>query len=127
LLVPTAKSLTHPVTAPDPASHAVDHFKCYKVRLSRGAPTFPRIPNVSIVDQFQQPGLVDVTHPALHAGRHERGGITPGVPVKHPRRAKHTGVSGIFLNNQFSPEIVDTAKEGEFCVPSLKLLQQPVP
>ena len=138
LLVPTAKSLTQPVTAPDPGGHDVDHFKCYKVRLSKGAATFHRIPDVTIVDQFQQPGLVDVTHPTrlcTPADKNDEGIKNESnhlmcyqvIPVKQPRRSKHVSVPGIFLNNQIAPEIVDTVKEGEFCVPSLKVLPQSVP
>jgi hypothetical protein len=31
---------------------------------------------------------------------------------------KHVKVTGLFLNNQFGPDEVDTLKETEFCVPS---------
>ena len=138
LLVPTAKSLTQAVAAPDSSNHDVDHFKCYKVRSSRGAPAFQRIPGISIVDQFQQPSLVDVTHPTrlcTPVDKNDEGIKDESnhlmcyqvIPVKQPRRSKHTSVSGIFLNNQIAPEIVDTVKEGEFCVPSQKILQQPIP
>jgi hypothetical protein len=42
--------------------------------------------------------------------------------VKEAPQARHTRVLGIFLNNQVAAERVDTVKEGEFCVPSVKIL-----
>ena len=32
---------------------------------------------------------------------------------------KHVRVSGVQTNNQFRPEILQTIKEAEFCVPSV--------
>jgi hypothetical protein len=40
LLVPTTKSLTGPVAAPDPGGHDVDHFKCDTVKGSPDGPEF---------------------------------------------------------------------------------------
>ena len=138
LLVPTAKSLSEPVTAPDPGSHGVDHFACYKVRPSKGAATFSRIRDVSVVDQFQQPRLVDLTHPTRlctpvdkngEGIKNESGHLMcyRAIPVKQPDRSRHVSVPGIHLNNQIAPEIVDTVTEGEFCVPSVSLVEQPLP
>lgn len=59
LLVPTAKSLTGPVTAPEPSGHELDHFLCYKAKpqakLADGSrlPTFPKGIQVDVSDQFQ--------------------------------------------------------------------------
>lgn len=59
LLVPTAKSLTAPVTAPNPASHELDHFLCYQAKaqakLADGTklPKFPAGIQVDVSDQFQ--------------------------------------------------------------------------
>jgi len=59
LLVPTNKDLSNPVAAPDPASHNVDHFLCYKVKgqkkLADGAklPGLPKGIQVEVEDQFQ--------------------------------------------------------------------------
>jgi hypothetical protein len=33
---------------------------------------------------------------------------------------KHVAVQGIFVNNQFGPEQLDTVKEEDLCVPSIK-------
>lgn len=59
LLVPTAKSLTDPVTAPDPVHHNLEHFLCYKAKpqakLADGTrlPKFPKGIQVDVADQFQ--------------------------------------------------------------------------
>lgn len=59
LLVPTSKSLTDPVTAPDPLHHNVEHLLCYKAttqtKLSNGVklPKFPKGIQVDVADQFQ--------------------------------------------------------------------------
>ena len=49
LLVPTAKSLTMPPTAP--SAPIVDHFQCYKVKVTTSDVALPVL-NVSVEDQF---------------------------------------------------------------------------
>ena len=130
LLVPTATSLTQPAAPPDFSSHDVDHFKCYKVARSRGTSPFQQIRDVTILDQFNQPGLVTVIEPTRLCTPVDKNGegikhdavhlmCYKVVPVK---RGTRFDVFGLFLNNQFGPEIVDSGKEAEFCVPSTKLL-----
>ncbi len=41
-------------------------------------------------------------------------------PAIAPKQAKHTRITGLFVNNQFGPEQLDTNKEVEFCIPSIK-------
>jgi hypothetical protein len=55
LMVPTAKSLTSPPPAPDPDQHEVDHYQCYKVKVAKGAPKFPRDLEITAGDQFTTP------------------------------------------------------------------------
>jgi hypothetical protein len=129
LLVPTATSLTQPVPAPDPSSHDVDHYKCYTVKPSRGT-AFQRLRSVSILDGFGQPGLVDVLQPTRLCTPVSKNGETiknalghlmcyKVVPLTRPSRFD---VFGIFLSNQFGAEHVDSGKEADFCVPSVKIL-----
>ena len=70
LLVPTAKSLADPdVLPPDPDSHDVDHYTCYKVKVTSGTAKFqPRL-GVAVVDQFNQPKLYDIQKPTRSARR----------------------------------------------------------
>jgi len=50
LLVPAALSSTAPVDLP--GANDVDHYKCYRAKVSKGAPKFIPIPAVAITDQF---------------------------------------------------------------------------
>ncbi len=50
LLVPTSKSLTGPVVAPEPLHHNLEHFLCYQAKAQTKLPTGVQ---VDVVDQFQ--------------------------------------------------------------------------
>ncbi len=133
LLVPTAKNFTAPVGPLNPDTHDVDHFKCYTVKAARGAPKFQPIRGVSVVDQFNQPRVVDLEKPTRVCLAVEKNGepITDAaaeltcyrarLAATDPPQPRHVKVAGIFVANQFGPERIDTLKEGEFCVPSPRL------
>jgi hypothetical protein len=129
LLVPTAKSLTEPVDPPGPNN--VDHYKCYKVRRSKGTPKFKPILGVSVSDQFigQPPKLFDITKPTRLCNPVDKNGegiknynahlmCYQAKPTKGQPR--HQPISPIFVNNQFGPELLQTIKEEDLCVPSTK-------
>jgi cysteine-rich repeat protein len=129
LLVATAESPSDPVAPPDAADHRVDRFKCYKIAPSQGEPPFTPIRGVAVTDHFQQPGLYDVVKPTRLCNPVEDAAgvknpdshlicyqVKPATTV--PPQSRHVSVSGIFVNNEFGPERVDTLKEGELCVPS---------
>lgn len=135
LLMPTAKSLTGPVDPP--GLNNVDHYKCYKVRGRKGAPKFKPILGVSVSDQFigQPPKLFDLKKPTrlcTPVDKNGEGIKNPGThllcyqakPTKGQPR--HQPVSSIFVNNQFGPEILQTVKEEDLCVPSAKTLLRTV-
>jgi fibro-slime domain-containing protein len=130
LLVPTAKSLTGPVDPPNPASHDVDHFKCYKVKVTKGAPKLPKGLRATVGDQFTAPPKVfDLKKPTrlcTPVNKEDEGIKNPDThlmcyqakPAKG--QAKHQQRVGVFVNNQFGPGRVDTAREEELCIPSTK-------
>jgi hypothetical protein len=133
LLVPTATSQTGPVDPPVPGSHEVDHFTCYRARPSRGTAKFEPIHGVAVVDQFNQPRLVDVTEPTRLCTATQKNGEPIAHAANHlmcyrvkavtrPPQPRHVKVSGIFANNQFGPARLDTVTEEEFCVPSVTIL-----
>ncbi len=79
LMVPTGKDLSVPATVPDPGSHDVDHFLCYKAKPQRKAadgtklPKFPKGIQVEVVDQFQTrrydlKGVTKLCNPTDKAG-----------------------------------------------------------
>ena len=88
-----------------------------------------RIRGVTILDQFGQPGLADVVRPTRLCTPVDKNGEGIKNTAGHlmcykvvPATRKRFDVFHVFLNNQFGPELVDTGKEAEFCVPSTKLL-----
>jgi hypothetical protein len=138
LLVPTAKSLSAQPPAPDPATHDVDHYKCYKVKVTPKTPKFVPILAVTVEDQFttpakrydikkptrlctpadkEHPAGTDTVarHPAVHLMCYQAA-----LTKEKPAQSKHVPVVGIFVENQFDPERLDSVKEEELCVPSAK-------
>ena len=129
LFVPTAKSLVSEPAAPNPASHRVAHYKCYRVRVTPRTPKFPRTVFVNYTDQFTGSArtlrLKKPRHLCTPADKNGEGIKNPPVHLVcyvaggTPKAPKQ---NGLFLNNQFGPEQLDTIKDIEFCVPSLKSL-----
>jgi cysteine-rich repeat protein len=126
LLVPTAKS--HISQPPPPVDPPVDHFKCYKVKVTPGTPKF-QARQASVVDQFNQPKTFDVKKPTRLCNPVDKNDEHIQQPDAHlmcyqvtpaAGQSKHNPVLGLFVNNQFGPERLDTIKEEELCLPSLK-------
>jgi len=126
LLVPTAKSLVAP---PPPEAFPVDHFHCYKVRVTKGTPKFtPQI--ATIVDQFAQPASVVVKKPRYLCNPVDKNGEDPSVPthaahlmcyqIKQVSLPKFVKVTPLYVANQLGPETLDAIKPSELCVPALK-------
>jgi hypothetical protein len=130
LFVPTAKSLVSSPTPPNPASHRVDHYKCYKVRVTRGTPKFPDTVFVSATDQFtntaRQFRLKKPRHFCTAVDKNGEGVDNPLIHIlcysAKGRAPKHQKQIGVFVNNQFGPLRVNTIKEHELCIPSSKSL-----
>jgi endonuclease/exonuclease/phosphatase family metal-dependent hydrolase len=130
LLVPAAKSVDGPVTAPDNALHDVDHYKCYKTKVTRGTSKFPKKVQASVDDQFtQQATILDVKKPQLLCNPVDKNGegIKNGdghllcYQVKPAKgEPKHPKLTGVRTADQFIEDRVDTIKEEFLCVPSLK-------
>jgi hypothetical protein len=126
LMVPSAKQVggTVPPPAPDLGANPLDHFKCYKAK-----PVQPFAPiEVGSVDQFGQSKTFTLKKPTrlcLAADKNTEGIVDASarllcykaVPAKG--QPKHVKQSGVYVNNQFGPDLLDTKKETEFCVPSV--------
>jgi hypothetical protein len=133
LLVPSAKTLTDPgPPPPNPGDHDVDHYKCYRVRVTRGTPLPAKDRKVSVSDQFTDPAklltLRKPRHLCLPVDKNGEGVKNPAAHflcyTSRPARGepKHVRRSGLFLNNQFGALRMGTTREREFCVPSTKSL-----
>lgn len=120
LLVPTAKSLVSPPTAPD--APVTDHFTCYKIRTSPGTPKFsPRIATV-VTDQFGSLS-VNVMKPRKVCVATNKNNEEPGAELhgEHLVCYQVKLVSGFtpiraFTANQFGSETLDVKKPFELCL-----------
>jgi len=128
LLVPTLKTLAPP-GPPALTQPTIDHFQCYKVKPSPGAPKFQKILGVKVDDQFGTATL-DLLKPALLCAPANKQNEDPTAP-DHPGhllcyKTKHSafGTVQTFTNSQFGPAQPLLIHRRELCVPSLK---NPVP
>ncbi len=125
LLVPTSVGPSQP--PPDPALHSVDHYRCHKAKIPKGAAALPAGTQVTASDMFSVAKTFDLIKPTQLC--------TPvdveGVAVKDPagsllcyraRRAKgepkHIPVAALEINNLLGVATLDTVKEVEVCLPS---------
>jgi hypothetical protein len=136
LLVPTSKGLGgQPAGPPDPVS--ADHYRCYKVSLTKGSGRFVPIAGLPLTDQFiEGEKLFDLKKPTrlcVPVAKDEEPVrdatrslmCYQAVPAKGQPR--HGRVEDLVLENQFGLELADTVKEEEFCVPSAVSAGPPPP
>ena len=126
LQVPTLKDQTS--TPPAPPVPSVDHFQCYKVRTSKGAPKFQQRFGFALVDQFSSM-TVDVKRPSRLCLPTDKNGESPGAEshadhlmcykIRQADRPRFAGTGPLWLNNQFGPEVVNPRRPKELCVPAL--------
>lgn len=124
LLVPTTKSLF--ATPPLLPSPVVDHFECYKAKVTKDTPKFDAINGLPLEDQFGTQSIVVKKPVRLCTPVDVNGGdvSAPSHPdhllcyrIKAPRFAR---INSIFVNNEFGAGKLDAFKPAELCVPSLK-------
>ena len=129
LLVPATKDLVSAPTEPALLSHNVDHYKCYKAKVSKGTAKFAKGLQVTISDQFDGSGRTfDVKKPKLLCNPVDKKGEGIKNAIGHqvcyqvkPAKgsAKHTSVVA-FASDQIQSTVYTTKKEELLCVPSLK-------
>jgi hypothetical protein len=129
LLVPSTVDLTVSPPAPDPATHSIDHYECYKTKKPKGAPPFPKGVQIQVGDAFTSPAkLYSVVKPMHLCAPVDQDG--QGMkrsdahllcykikPARH-QTARQRQV-GIHVNNEFGAHLVDTTKEAELCLPAV--------
>jgi hypothetical protein len=122
MLVPSAKSESAP---PPPLQFATDHFKCYRVRRSKGSAQFKEIGPVKVADQF---GIwtVSLKTPVKLCAPADKNGEDPTAP-SHPNHllcykvrnvSPPFGEVPVFVNNQFGQQALVATRPTELCVPS---------
>jgi hypothetical protein len=125
LLVPTAKSLTAPPTAP--AAPVVDHFHCYKVKVTTSDVTLPLL-GVSVEDQFgtQTAELRKLKYACVPVNKN---GEEPGAEAhtgyltcyQQKSLPKFVKKAPVFTANQFGNETMDVLKPAVLCLPAARL------
>jgi len=109
------------------AGPTVDHFQCYKVKRSRGAPKFVKILGVTGADQFGS-YTVDLLKPRYLCAPANKSGEDPTAP-SHPEhlmcyKTRNAGVKftprNAFATDQFGSQQLQLLRRIELCVPSLK-------
>ncbi len=125
LQVPSAKSLSAPPAAP--TSPAVDHFQCYKIRITRGTSKFAAVTGVTAQDQFGTI-TVDVKRPKRFCAPANKNGEAPGAEshpdylmcyqVRQTSLPKFTPLSPVYVDHQFGPETLAVKRPMELCVPA---------
>jgi hypothetical protein len=128
LLVPAAMDLVTIPSPPNPTAHAVDHYKCYKVRVTKGTPKLPRGVEVLVADEFTSPAkrllVSKVRHLCVPVDQNGEGIRNPAATLVcylarpasgQPRHQRRT----VFVSDQLGPGTVETLKEDELCIPSL--------
>jgi hypothetical protein len=127
LLVPTATDPDADPAPPDPAEHALDHYRCHKTKTSEGHAPLPSGLQIALQGQASGPALLDVKK-----ARHLCEPVDAlGVEIKHAgnhlmcyqvRRARGEPKSGkiasLRVSNQFGAAALDTVKEFEICLPA---------
>jgi hypothetical protein len=126
LLVPTAKSL---VASPPAPTTTLDHFQCYKAKVTPGTPKFVAVDGVTVQDQFGSM-VVQVKKPKRLCAPVNKNGETPGADthpnhlvcyqVKQTSLPKFATIASLFVHDQFGPGKLDAKKPAELCVPAFK-------
>jgi hypothetical protein len=117
LMVPTSKDGV-PLVLP------LDHFQCYKVKRSKGAPKFTKR-TVSVADQFETLTLT-LVKPVLLCAPANKNNEDPTAPTHPDHLTCYKTTDGKFpssvhaINNQFGTDQVTLIHRRELCVPSLK-------
>jgi predicted dienelactone hydrolase len=124
LLVPAAKQLGG---VPHEPGDSLDHFKCYRVKTTKGTPRFAKNTRADVVDQFES-RTYDLKRPSrLCVPADKNGeGIVNGADhllcyrakraKGEPKHAKRKGT--IHTRDQFGDEQLDSKAEEELCVPA---------
>jgi hypothetical protein len=124
LLVPADKQVG--VEAKDPGD-SLDHFKCYKVKTTKGTPKFAKNTRADVVDHFES-RTYDLKRPSRLCVPVDKNGegIVNGVDhllCYRAKRAKGQAKAAkrkgmIHTRDQFGDEQLDSRGEEELCVPA---------
>jgi hypothetical protein len=131
LLVPTAANASAPPALPDLTTHAVDRYKCYRVRVTRKTPKIPFDLQVTVTDGLSSPArrfkVKSPTRLCVASDEDASRLRNPAAnllcyPVRLVRgEPKHVRRQGLYLDNDLGATRLDTVRETELCLPALLL------
>ena len=131
LMLPAGKSLDSAVVPsfPGPLDVVTDHYRCMKVKASKGAVKFPKGVTASVVDQFGS-RAVAIKKPSLLCVATDKNSEGMSSPDEHQLCYKikpdiaHQA-EGVLAANQFGEFLFKKlAKENVLCVPSIVVLPE---
>lgn len=118
LMVPTARD-----GVAIPAGNNLDHFRCYKVRRSSGAPKFNPV-TATVVDAFESV-TVRVLRPMRLCYPANKNGEDPAAPDHQnmllcykTQSATRFGTHETEIENQFGPDTLRLIHRRELCLPT---------
>jgi hypothetical protein len=123
LLVPAARGMT----APDPASHAVDHFACWKARSSAGAASFPGALATVADGVTGRTRTLELKKPRTLCLAVDRDGVPRENPAAglvcyqtRPLAASPKPLAtGVAVADALRTLVVDAVREDVLCVPAV--------
>lgn len=128
LMVPAGASTVSSPPAPLFGAHGVDHYKCYKVKVTKGTAKFAKGVQRTVADSLVAVKTFDVKTP-----KHLCTPVSEDLqPIKNPSghllcyiakpakgQPKHVPMNGLFTHDLFWASQLDTKTEKEICVPSI--------
>jgi hypothetical protein len=128
LFAPANVDPMNPPSAPDGSSHNVNHYKCYKAKVTPNTLGVPAGVQVSVANAFDaaQPFVVKKPrHLCVPVDANGEGIEAPGAylvcyKIKAPvGSAQYAERPGLKSNDQFGPLELKSLKQAEFCIPSV--------
>jgi len=120
-----------PNAPPDP-NGAIDRYKCYKVFIATGTPKLQRGIRVKVGDGFTNPPkmleLLKPAHLCMPVDAESQGvqerDIVQLCYATRPAKGepRHTPQTGVQLDDEFGSLVLDTVKELELCIPSVRVV-----
>ena len=137
ILVPATKDINGQVVPPPVnAAHNVDHYRCYKIKVNKSGPAFPKGLTATVDDQFEDLRTFAIKKPKLFCTPVDKDGSVIKNAEGHMMcyqakpssgQPKHTAQPGVFMADEClaaagmvnNGHRIATKKEDLLCVPSI--------
>jgi hypothetical protein len=128
LFVPANVDPMTPPPAPDGSTHDVNHYKCYKARVTPGTPPVPPGATVIVGNAFDAQQLFavkKVRHLCAPVDANGEGIENPNAYLVCYKIAAALGTAhysehdGLQAHDQFGPHVLQSLKQTELCIPSV--------